>query len=225
MTKAQKAERAEAIVDLRTYIKPGDTVYTILENVSRSGMSRTIRVCVPLVGSNGKADFLHPNHSVALAIGARRAKKGDGIVMGGCGMDMGFALVYELSHALYPEYPCSGKGLCPSNYHTNHHDRIRCEGTIVHNPDGPDFGQRCYTPGGGFFGPAREIPAEWPRRIVTVRGKKIEAGPLSCITDENGENPIVCPVCQGDGYVPNPEGPERFDLVHTDGYALHQRWL
>ena len=90
MTKAEKVEQAEAIEQLREWIKPGDTVYTVLDHVSRSGMSRNIRVLVPLASGPGeKPSFIHPNHSVAVAIGARRAKRGDGIVMGGCGMDMG----------------------------------------------------------------------------------------------------------------------------------------
>jgi hypothetical protein len=47
MTKADKLERDKAITQLRDWIKPGDTVYTILDSVSRSGMSRQIRVVVP----------------------------------------------------------------------------------------------------------------------------------------------------------------------------------
>ena len=42
MTKAQKAERDQARETLRKYIKPGDTVWTILRHVSRSGMQRRI---------------------------------------------------------------------------------------------------------------------------------------------------------------------------------------
>ena len=42
MTKAQMAERDEAIANLREILKPGDTVYTILRHVSKSGMSRVI---------------------------------------------------------------------------------------------------------------------------------------------------------------------------------------
>ena len=52
--------------------------------------------------------------------------------MGGCGMDMGFALVYNLSSALYPNgFPCTGstgytktyrkakQPRCTSNHHSN----------------------------------------------------------------------------------------------------------
>lgn len=103
MTKAAQAERAEAIAQLREWLKPGDTVYCVLRNRSRSGMSREIGLVIMKDGSD-----LHPNYSVAKALGERQGKH-DGIIMGGCGMDMGFALVYHLSHILFPE----GFGIVP----------------------------------------------------------------------------------------------------------------
>ncbi len=107
------AERDEAIAKLREWLKPGDPVYTILRHVSRSGMQREIGIVTMNEGSD-----LHPNYLVAKALGMRQGKR-DGIIMGGCGMDMGFALVYELSHALWPQgFGCIGKG-CPSNDHSN----------------------------------------------------------------------------------------------------------
>jgi hypothetical protein len=128
MTKAQKAERAEAIARMHEWVKPGDTVYTILRHVSRSGMQREIGV-VLMLPDDRKRDLdarhggmtpvdLHPNYPVAKVIGARVGKR-DGVIMDGCGMDMGFALVYELSARLYPDgYGCIGEG-CPSNDHGN----------------------------------------------------------------------------------------------------------
>lgn len=286
MTKAEKVERAEAIDKLRGWIKPGDTVYTILDHVSTSGMSRAIRVLVPTVGENGHAgtvDFIHPNYAVGKALGLRHWKRQgreqDALVVGGCGMDMGFHLVYELSHTLYggrvcgcgawwhegqaftqaeyearegrgrlsdgwtfrhnpgcPKcggsgylltsgYQCLGKGKCPSNYHVNHRDQLRCAGTIRHNPDGPDFGARCWRPD-GFFS-RREVPENWPRSapINVGEGQTIPGHLLSCLMTDSEEPGEVCPTCKGAGYVPNPEGPERWDLRHTDGYAIRQRWL
>ena len=114
MTKAQKTERDEAIARLREWVKPGDTVHTIIRHVSRSGMQREIGVV--LIDADGST--LHPNWAVSKAIGARQGKR-DGVIMGGCGMDMGFALVYELSHALFPDgFGCVGDK-CPSNDHSN----------------------------------------------------------------------------------------------------------
>lgn len=46
MTKEQEAERAAAIAKFRELVEPGDTLYTILRHVSRSGMQRSISVVV-----------------------------------------------------------------------------------------------------------------------------------------------------------------------------------
>lgn len=121
MTKAQKAERQEAIDKLREWIKPGDTVYTVLDHVSSSGMSRAIRV-VLLKADDGKVIDLHPNWAIGKALGLRHWKRHgrdqDALVVGGCGMDMGFHLVYSLSRVLFDKFECIGKG-CPSNDHVN----------------------------------------------------------------------------------------------------------
>lgn len=98
MTKSSKATIAEAKAQLRKWVKPGDTVHTILDHVSRSGMSRDIRV---ILLKGGEA--LYPNHSVAVALGYSRASKGDGLRVGGCGMDMGFHIVHSLGYALFGE--------------------------------------------------------------------------------------------------------------------------
>ncbi len=116
LTRAKKNEQREARERLREIIKPGDTVYTILRHVARSGMSRDISVKV----SDGNGGFLHLDYPVAKAIDAPLSKN-EGVRIGGCGMDMGFAIVYDLSHALYGNgYNCIGKRAhCPSNVHVN----------------------------------------------------------------------------------------------------------
>jgi hypothetical protein len=99
---------------LRDSLKPGDTVYTILHHVSSSGMSRRIGVRAIV---NGQPQYL--DGLVAVALGERVADRG-GIIMGGCGMDMGFELSYRLGHALYPDgVRCLGKKKCRSNDHSN----------------------------------------------------------------------------------------------------------
>lgn len=104
MNQKQK-EKEEAIARLREWIKPGDTVYTVLRHVSSSGMSRVISVVLIKPGKSGEEPvMLHPNHAVAAALGLTLVTKGgsNGVKMGGCGMDMGFALVYELGAVLFP---------------------------------------------------------------------------------------------------------------------------
>lgn len=122
LTKAAQAERADALAKLREWIKPGDTVYTVLDHVSASGMSRIIRV-VLLRCEDGRTVDLHPNYAVGQVLGLRHGKRNgrevDGLVMGGCGMDMGFELVYQLSRALFADgFTCTGAD-CPSNDHSN----------------------------------------------------------------------------------------------------------
>ncbi len=92
----KEAEREEAIERLREWIKPGDTVYTILRHVSRSGMQREIGIVIFHDGCD-----LHPNNAVAKALGLRQGKR-DGVIIGGCGMDMGFEIVYRLGRAMWP---------------------------------------------------------------------------------------------------------------------------
>ena len=97
---ATKAEKAEALARLREWLKPGDTVYTILEHVSSSGMSRAIRFVLPRVhvrcdtcGRDADGErlaarcstiatgcagaiiaepyHLHPNHAIGTVLGLR----------------------------------------------------------------------------------------------------------------------------------------------------------
>jgi hypothetical protein len=114
LTKAQKAEQKADRERLRGWIKPGDTVYTVLRHVSRSGMQRSISLLVMHEGS-----IMDISGTAAGAMGDRFDRDQGGVKVGGCGMDMGFALVYELSYVLYPQgFGCIGKG-CPSNDHSN----------------------------------------------------------------------------------------------------------
>lgn len=109
-----KEEAKERLLEV---LKPGDTVYTVIRHVSQSGMTRHI-----------SALFFRPdNEPYGLDALAAKAlewpdmfyKNKEGIKVEGCGMDMGFHLVYELSDTLWPDgFECIGQG-CPSNDHVN----------------------------------------------------------------------------------------------------------
>ncbi len=124
MTKKQIAaqERQAALDQLRQWCPPGTTVHCVLEHRSRSGMRRSIKAYVLGHGANPEREiWLNP--AIERAGIARRWKSQgrtmEGSVMDGCGMDMGFALVYALSSALYPAgFGCIGER-CPSNDHNN----------------------------------------------------------------------------------------------------------
>lgn len=115
MTKKALQAQQEAREHLRATLKPGDTIYTVLRHVSKSGMSRDIDLYK--MTADGP-EYL--SGYAAVALGERRAPD-QGIRVGGCGMDMGFHLVYNLSRTLWPEgHGCIGRERnCPSNDHSN----------------------------------------------------------------------------------------------------------
>ena len=139
-----KKEQSEAITSLRETLKPGDTVYTILRHVSRSGMMRHIDLY--------KMTETGPQYLSGLAhvagVGSGRTKDG-ALKAGGCGMDMGFALVYELSSILYRDgFDCTGDK-CPSNDHSNAWNAARsgscavCGNALVMTPVEHCHSERC----------------------------------------------------------------------------------
>ena len=95
--KQSEREKLEAIERLHEILKPGDTVYTVLTHVPASGMSRSIQLKIVQDG-----DICDISYHAARALGAKIDAKHDGIKIGGCGMDMGFALVNALGRMLWP---------------------------------------------------------------------------------------------------------------------------
>ena len=88
--------KEEAIEQLKEAIKEGDTLWTQLHHVTKSGMTRYIGV--RLLKDDYPYDY---TYLVSKALGRNTSDKYSGIKIEGCGMDMGFHLIYELSHALY----------------------------------------------------------------------------------------------------------------------------
>ncbi len=136
MTKRER-DRTEAVERLRESLKPGDTVHVILRHVSRSGMQRILspvklETCEKCKGQEAPCGYcrgagtqvLHLGYNAAVALGWRPSKD-QGVYVDGCGMDMGFHLVYELSYLLFSEkgYPCQGDR-CQSSEH--HASKCRC---------------------------------------------------------------------------------------------------
>lgn len=93
------AERNEAIKRLREVMKNGDTVYTNLNSVGKSGMVRHIEVLT--IKNNRPANW---THLVAIALDMKYQRERNnrlGLRVGGCGMDMGFHVVNHLSNVLF----------------------------------------------------------------------------------------------------------------------------
>ena len=103
-TATKRQEREEAIETLREVLSPGDEVYTILRHVSRSGMSRSISLIVNATNSDGVGTSPWDiSYLAARAMDDRIDRDRGGIKISGAGMDMGFALVYNLGRTLWPE--------------------------------------------------------------------------------------------------------------------------
>lgn len=98
--KTKESEKKEARRDLTKLVRRGTTVYTVLRHVSASGMSRRIDLYVIK-----KNEPLRITWGVARLLGCRMARDNEGLVVGGCGMDMGFHLVHSLSYALHGHEP------------------------------------------------------------------------------------------------------------------------
>lgn len=116
---AKKTQRDEAIAELRKMLKPGDTVHCVLRHVSRSGMTRGIDFYIVR-----KGELVWITSRVGHAIGTPQSLKdwqgSRGLRVSGCGMDMGFHVVYSLGCALFPKgFKVDGVG---RNGDTSGHD-------------------------------------------------------------------------------------------------------
>ena len=106
MTRAQQAEHDEARAALRKLLPPGSVVYGCVRDVSRSGMSRVITFHVTERRSDGPDRIRCITGLVARALYMRiaepRSFRGSwGLKVNGCGMDMVFHVVMNLSYALH----------------------------------------------------------------------------------------------------------------------------
>lgn len=122
--KPQKYDDTEAI--LRGWFPRGSTALTTLEKVSASGMTRHIRVFALTTEDRYRATYLNggalhrsreaagprarkvvipelvnATWTAAALLGYRVDDHDGGMIVQGCGMDMGFHIVYGLSATLY----------------------------------------------------------------------------------------------------------------------------
>lgn len=93
----EKLYRAQVLTEAKRKIKPGQKIYCTLRHVSSSGMSRRISL-----HTVHKGELIPLDHTAAILTGRTLSDKG-GIVCNGCGMDMGFDLVYSLGYAIWPK--------------------------------------------------------------------------------------------------------------------------
>lgn len=120
-TRSTAAEREQWTAEMRETLPPGSTVYTVLRNVSASGMTRSIDAYA-LTADPDEPDRIVKrwlSYRIAAILGYPYDDRRECVKVGGAGMDMGFHLIYSLSSRLYPDgFDCTGEH-CPSNDHTN----------------------------------------------------------------------------------------------------------
>jgi len=96
MKQKEKEKNKEKCVErLRELLEGVDRVYWILRHVSRSGMYRVISLCI--VKNN---EILLIDHLAAPLLEGYDEKHG-GLKAHGCGMNMGFHLIYNLSQRVF----------------------------------------------------------------------------------------------------------------------------
>lgn len=95
---AKAARQRYAVAKLKQWLKPGQGVATVLTHVSSSGMSRRLKCVIAVDG----APF-NITRYVAQATGYSLNDREGSIVVGGCGTDAGFQVVYGLGCALWPD--------------------------------------------------------------------------------------------------------------------------
>ena len=97
--KGKALEKQQAINSLKNIFdsmpQEKRVIYCVLRSVSASGMSRVIDFYTVI---NDRPSYL--SGLIRKALGYRMAKRG-GLVVGGCGMDMGFHVVYTVASVLY----------------------------------------------------------------------------------------------------------------------------
>jgi len=112
MSKYTKQEQENSVILLKKYLKPGDTLYTVLRHVSKSGMYRAID-CYSIKCVKGKVEKQWLSYLVAKAIRERFDERWEAIGVSGGGMDMGYYLMMGLSYTLHGHNPKGDGGKSP----------------------------------------------------------------------------------------------------------------
>lgn len=105
MTTTTTQARQEAQDTLRRILKPGDTVYTILRHVARSGMLRRLDVYALDTDADGKPWMRYLSALVSHATGLKFTAKGGaredcGLVMNGCGYSQADEIVDAIERVI-----------------------------------------------------------------------------------------------------------------------------
>ena len=92
----KQLESKESIETLKEYLKKDMTIHSIIRSVSNSGMTRNISFKI-----TDKDNILDLSYHIAKALQYPFNDKKHAVKVSGCGMDMAFHVVHNLSHILY----------------------------------------------------------------------------------------------------------------------------
>lgn len=92
----KQIEKQESIEALKSYLKKGMALHAIIRQVSNSGMSRNISFKVI-----DKKELIDLSWHISKALEYPFNDKHHAIKISGCGMDMAFHVVHNLSHVLF----------------------------------------------------------------------------------------------------------------------------
>ena len=102
MSNYTKQQVEDAKTELLEILSEGDTVWFIIHSVAKSGMSRTMSLHLPIIGDNGKPYIRDITWLVARVLDYKVTDKGSWtITVRGGGMNMCFAVAYDLSLVLF----------------------------------------------------------------------------------------------------------------------------
>jgi len=91
-----RIDKENSIETLKEYLKKDMTIHSIIRSVSSSGMSRNISFKI-----TDKDNILDLSYHIAKALQYPFNDKKHAVKVSGCGMDMAFHVVHNLSHLLY----------------------------------------------------------------------------------------------------------------------------
>jgi hypothetical protein len=103
MTKHTRESIEYAHETVMRYAPEGTRVTALVTHVSKSGMSRRIRFFVPTIDRNGNPEIVELTHAFAVVTdnNVKDDGNGYGVNVHGCGMDMRFHIISNVSRALY----------------------------------------------------------------------------------------------------------------------------
>jgi hypothetical protein len=91
-----RIDKENSIKTLKEYLKEGMTIHAIIRSVSNSGMTRNISFKI-----TDKDNMLDLSFHIAKALKYPFNDKKHAVKVSGCGMDMAFHVIHNLSHVLY----------------------------------------------------------------------------------------------------------------------------